>query len=123
MHAILAASYTAFGDDAAAAAEIDRYFELVTTGVVATPALEPGGTVKVGVVPGQTLDIPLELVAGESISISVGSKDYWDTIALLSAPDGTLVAGSDDTVGYHAALTCWPRRVGPTGCGSRFLRR
>jgi len=55
-------------------------------------------------VPGRTYDIPVSAVAGETLSITTSSKDYWDTIFVLIAPDGTPVIGSDDTNFYFAAI-------------------
>jgi hypothetical protein len=57
--------------------------------------------------PGRTFEIPVPAVAGETIAIATSSKDYWDSIAVLLAPDGTPVAGSDDGKGYFAAFD-WP---------------
>jgi hypothetical protein len=34
--------------------------------------------------------------------------DYWDTILVLLAPDGTPVIGADDTFKYFAALEWIP---------------
>jgi hypothetical protein len=47
---------------------------------------------------------PIVATAGQTISITTSSKDYWDTIAVLLAPDGTPVAGSDDANAYFAAF-------------------
>jgi hypothetical protein len=41
------------------------------------------------------------------ISIVTSSRDYWDTIAVLLAPDGTPAIGSDDARSYFAAFE-WP---------------
>ena len=46
----------------------------------------------------------MPVTAGETISIATSSKDYWDTIAVLLAPDGTPVVGSDDENAYFAAI-------------------
>ena len=107
VHAILAASYQAAGNVPEAAAHIARHFELVTTEVVAALPLAPGGSQSAAVTPGRVVEIPLPAIAGQTIAIKTSSHDYFDTIALLLAPDGTPVLGSDDANGYFAAFE-WP---------------
>lgn len=104
VHAILAASLNAFGDTAAAAAHIKRHIDQVTTTFVAAPPLPPGGSFAGNLVAGRTFAIPIAAAAGDTISIAVGSHDYWDSIAVLLGPDGSPVIGSDDDIAYHAAL-------------------
>jgi tetratricopeptide (TPR) repeat protein len=104
VHAILATAYDAFGDKAAAASEIQRSIELVTTELVTASPLTPGASSTLDLVPGRTYDIPLAAVAGETISIATSSKDFYDSIAVLLAPDGTPVVGSDDANAYFAAF-------------------
>jgi tetratricopeptide (TPR) repeat protein len=104
VHAILGSAYLAFGNVAAAAAHIQTHIQLVTTGLVTTPALPAGTTLERGVVPGQTLDIPLVVSAGEKVSIVTSSRDYWDTILVLLDPNGNPVLGSDDSWKYFAAF-------------------
>jgi tetratricopeptide (TPR) repeat protein len=105
VHAILAAALNAFGQTDAAAEHIARHFELVTTDLEASAPLAAGGTRLLDLVPGRTYDVPLPAVAGSSITIATNSRDYWDSIAVLLAPDGTPVIGSDDDAGYFAAFT------------------
>jgi hypothetical protein len=107
VHAILAASYAAFGDMASALVHIARHFDLVTTSIVPAPTIQAGESQLLALVPGRVYEIPVPAVAGETIAIATRSKDYFDTIAILLAPDGTPVAGSDDTNGYFAAFE-WP---------------
>lgn len=104
VHAILGAALNAFGDLEAAAAHVQRHIELVTTELVPTPPLSPGQSLALELVPGRTYEIPVSAVAGATISIATRSKDYWDSIAVLIAPDGTPVVGSDDDSGYFAAF-------------------
>lgn len=104
IHAILAAGYNAFGDLAAAATHIERHFELVTTESITTAPLPAGESLALDLVPGRIYAIPIVVTAGETISISTGSRDFWDSIAVLLAPDGTPVVGSDDDNAYHAAF-------------------
>ena len=54
--------------------------------------------------PGRTYEIPVAAIAGETISISTNSPDFWDSIAVLLAPNGSPVVGSDDTNFYFAAF-------------------
>lgn len=104
VRAMLASAYTAFGDVVAAALEIKRHLDLVTTELVATSPLGPGSTAELGLVPGRTYEIPIAAAAGETIAIATSSKDFWDTILVLLAPNGSPVVGSDDAKGYLAGL-------------------
>ena len=104
VHAILAGSYLAFGDMAAAALEIKRHLDLVTTELVVTSPLAAGSSASFALVPGRTIEIPIAVAAGETVSIQTSSKDFWDTILVLLAPNGTPVVGSDDFKGYMAGL-------------------
>jgi tetratricopeptide (TPR) repeat protein len=107
VHAILGSSYTAFGNIPAAAAHIKRHIDLVTTALAPASPILAGDSVAVALVPGRTVEIPVAAVAGETIAIATSSRDYWDSIAVLLAPDGTPVVGSDDAKGYFAAFE-WP---------------
>ncbi len=104
VHAILASAYLAFGDVAAAATEIKRHIDLVTTELLSAPTLAPDDSLSLDLVPGRTYEIPVPATAGDTISIATSSRDFYDTIAVLLAPDGTPVAGSDDTNAYFAAF-------------------
>ena len=104
IHAILATSYAAFGDVEAAAEHIDVSISLVTQTLVPTAPLNEGGSISLGLVPGRVYAIPVPATAGQAISISTSSPDFWDSIAVLLAPDGTPVVGSDDTNAYFAAF-------------------
>ena len=55
IHAILGASYLAFGDAAAAAAQLKIHIDLVTTELVGTSPLFAGASMTVGLVPGRTM--------------------------------------------------------------------
>lgn len=104
VRAIRASSYIAFGDVAAAAIEIKLHLDMVTTELVATAPLGAGSSANLGLVPGRTYEIPIAATAGETVSILTSSKDFWDTILVLLAPDGTPVVGSDDYKGYMAGF-------------------
>ena len=104
VHAIIAAAYNAFGEEATAAAHIQRHNDLVTTELLPAPALAPGGALSLDLVPGRTYAIPIAVTAGQTISIATSSPDFWDTIAVLQAPDGTPVVGADDVRKYLAAF-------------------
>jgi tetratricopeptide (TPR) repeat protein len=107
VHAILGASYLAFGNMPAAAQHIKRHIDLVTTALVPTVPMGAGDSFALAVAPGRVYEIPIPAVAGETIAITTSSKDYWDTIAVLLAPDGTPVIASDDANAYFAAFE-WP---------------
>jgi hypothetical protein len=44
------------------------------------------------------------LTAGQPVSIATSSVDFYDTIMVLLAPDGTPVIGSDDAIDYFGAF-------------------
>jgi hypothetical protein len=104
VHAILAASYEAFDEVLAAATHIKRHFDLVTTELTLAPAIPAGDALTVALAPGRTVEIPVPVLSGETINIVTSSKDYWDTIAVLLAPDGAPLIGSDDGKSYFAAF-------------------
>ena len=104
VHAILAVSYAAFGNPLAAASEIQTHIDMVTTEFVSTAAINSGDTLNLALVPGRTYDIPVTMTAGETLSVATSSSDFWDTILVLRAPDGTPILGSDDTNSYYAAI-------------------
>ena len=106
IHAIIATALNAFGDLTGAATHIERHFDLVTTELVPAPALTPGGSLTLDLAPGRTYAIPVAVTAGQTISVKTSSRDaaLWDSIALLRAPDGSPVVGSDDDDGYYAAF-------------------
>lgn len=104
IHAILGASYLAFGDAAAAAAQLKIHIDLVTTELVGTSPLFAGASMTVGLVPGRTYEVPITVAAGETIAIATSSKDFYDTILVLLAPNGVPVVGSDDYKTYFAGL-------------------
>ncbi|HXD10658.1 MAG TPA: hypothetical protein VN653_11395, partial [Anaerolineales bacterium] len=104
VHAILAVSYAAFGNQPAAASEIQTHIDLVTTEFVPASTINVGDTLDLDLVPGGTYDLPVNATAGQTISITTGSPDFYDTILVLLAPDGTPVFGSDDADFYFAAI-------------------
>jgi tetratricopeptide (TPR) repeat protein len=104
VHAILASAYLAFGNQAAAAAEIQRHIELVTTQLLMASPLNAGDRLTLPLVPGRTYEIPVPATAGETISVLTSSPDFYDTILVLLAPDGTPVLGSDDYRQYFAGF-------------------
>ena len=104
VHAILAAAHNAFGELTAAAVQIKTHIDLVTTDFVTASPLAAGGSLALDLVPGRTFEIPVAITAGQTISIATGSRDFWDSIAVLLAPDGSPVVGSDDENAYFAAF-------------------
>ena len=104
IHAILAASYAAFGNTLQAAAEIKTSIDQVTTQIVTTGALVVGSSMTLGVVPGRVYEVPVAVSAGQKLTVLTSSRDFWDTILVALAPDGSPVVGSDDAVKYYASL-------------------
>ena len=104
IHAILAAALNAFGEQGAAATHIQTHIDQVTTELLLTAPLGVGQSLVLDLVPGRTYEIPVVATAGEAIVISTSSADLWDSIAVLRAPDGTPVVGSDDDDAYFAAF-------------------
>lgn len=113
VRAILGSSYLAFGNQAAAALQIMIHLDLVTTELVPAPLLASRSSTTLPLVPGRTWEIPVAVGAGETLTIETGSRDFWDTILVLLAPDGTPVLGSDDPKGYFAGFT-WVAPAGAT---------
>jgi hypothetical protein len=105
VHAILGSCYLAEGNLAAAAAHIGTHIELVTTAYVPSVSFTAGGTLSLDLVPGRTYAIPVPTIAGERLSIQTRSNEYFDTIAVLLAPDGTPVTGGDDHMQYFAGFS------------------
>ena len=112
VHAIIGAAYNALGDLATAASHIQRSIDLVTTELLPAAPIAPGDALTLDLVPGRTYEIPVAATAGEAISISTGSHDFWDSIAVLLAPDGTPVVGSDDDSAYFAAFDWTAEQTG-----------
>lgn len=104
IHAILGASYNAFGDLTAAARQIEKSISLVTADLVPAPSLVAGTSMDLDLVPGRVFSVPVPAVAGQTISVSTSSRDMWDTILVLLAPDGTPILGADDNIKYFAAF-------------------
>lgn len=102
VHAILAASANAFGDILEAAEHIDAHLDMVTAELVTTEPMMVGDAFELDVVPGRTYAVPIPASAGQTIAISTSSPDFWDTIAVLYAPGGSPVVGSDDDNAYFA---------------------
>ena len=102
--AILGAVYHAFGDDLTAATYIERHIDAVTTELLPGPPLDAGGSLDLDFVPGRTYEIPVAVTAGQLVSITTSSHDYWDSIVVLLAPDGSPVIGGDDFKAYMAGF-------------------
>src|SRR5215813_470556 len=113
IRAILAVSYQAFGDQSAAGAEILRHIEMVTTELLPVSSLSAGASLTLALVPGRTYELPVPATAGETLSIVTSSHDFYDTILVLLAPDGTPVLGSDDYKRYFAGFV-WVAGVSGT---------
>ena len=107
IHAILASAYTAFNNPLAAAAHIQTHLDMVTTELLSATPLVSGGALALDLIPGRTYEIPIPAIAGQPIRLATSSPDFYDTIAVLLAPDGTPVVGADDVNSYFAELD-WP---------------
>src|SRR5262245_5983990 len=104
VHAILATWHNAWGETKQAALDVQACIDQVTTELVTAPVLAPGGDLALDLVPGRTYEIPVAVVAGQTINITTSSKDFWDSIALLISPSGEPIVGSDDDNAYFAAF-------------------
>jgi tetratricopeptide (TPR) repeat protein len=110
VHAILASSYLAFGDMPAAASEFKTHIDLVTNELVSTSPLAAGASLSVDLAAYRTYEIPVPATAGQTISIATSSRDFYDSICVLIAPDGTPVVGSDDYIKWFAGFQ-WQAQV------------
>jgi len=104
VNAILAGFYLAEGLPDVAAPYLAKHIELVTTQYAPAGPLPAGATLNLDMVPGRTQEIAVSAVAGETLLIQTRSNEYFDTIAVLLAPDGTPVTGGDDFMQYYAGF-------------------
>jgi tetratricopeptide (TPR) repeat protein len=104
VQAILASAHSALGDEALAAFHILQHIELVTTEMVTAPALDGGATLTLDFVPGRTYEIAVPATVGERLTVTTNSPDFYDSILVLLAPDGSPVAGEDDYDSYFAGF-------------------
>jgi tetratricopeptide (TPR) repeat protein len=104
LQAILASAYEAFGDSLAAATHTKTHIDMVTAEFLSAPPLAVGGALSLGLVPGRTYEVSLPAVAGQRLCVATSSRDFYDTIAVLLAPDGTPVVGADDVRFYFAEI-------------------
>ena len=110
IHAILASAYLAFGDMPAAASEINTHIDQVTSELVPTSPLAAGASLSVDLVAYRTFEVPVPATTGQTISITTSSHDFYDSILVLIAPDGTPVVGSDDYIKWFAGFQ-WQAQV------------
>ena len=104
IHAILATAHLALGDEAAAAFHLLQHIERVTTELVTAPALESGATLALDFVPGRVYAVAVPATAGETLTVVTNSADFYDSILVLLAPNGSPVAGVDDYDSYFAGF-------------------
>jgi hypothetical protein len=106
VHAILASSAFALGDDADGAYHVQQHIDLVATEVVSTAPLAAGGSIALDLVAGRVFEIPVAAVAGAPLSIRTTSPSgaIYDSIVVLEAPGGTPVVGNDDFIDYLAGF-------------------
>jgi hypothetical protein len=84
----------------------------VTTDLKTTDPLAAGQSLSLSLVPGRTYDVPLQLAAGEALSVRTSSPDFSDTILVLIGPDGTAVLGSDDFKKFFAGFDSIAQQAG-----------
>jgi hypothetical protein len=105
LNMILATAYLAAGDEAKATEYFAQHIESATTEMVETDPLAVGETVTLEIVPGRSYTLPLDVAAGETLTIITDSPDgAVDSMLVLVAPDGSLVTANDDTVELNAGL-------------------
>ena len=104
VRAILGACYLAWGNMPLAAAQIAAHIAQVTVELVPAAAPTPGASVTLPLTRGRTYEFAVPLAAGERLAVTTASKDFFDTILVLLAPDGAPVYASDDAVKYFAAV-------------------
>lgn len=106
LRAILAAAFFEFGFPQLAAKELDRHIDVVTQAIVTAPPLATGDTQVLDLVPGRTVEIPIQVVAGSTLSLVTDSPsgEISDTIMVLLNSNGVPVTGNDDANGFYAAF-------------------
>jgi tetratricopeptide (TPR) repeat protein len=93
------------GDETAAAGYFARHIEVVTTEWVDIDELVRDSVTEVTFVPGVSFRVPLNVNAGERLSIIIGNGSSGvDTLLALVAPDGSFVTGSDDYIDLNAGF-------------------
>jgi Tetratricopeptide repeat len=106
VHAILATSLLALGDVNTSASHFKRHLDLVTTELVSAAALGVRESVRLDLRAGRTYEIPVPATAGDPIHVRTSSptQEILDSIAVLLAPDGSPIIGSDDAQRYYAGF-------------------
>ncbi len=93
------------GDQEAAAAAYAAFVEAVATDVVEGEPLVAGETVDLEMVPGRAYRLPISAEAGTQLEIVTSGDPYeMDSFIALLAPDGTPVAGNDDSPRLDAVI-------------------
>jgi hypothetical protein len=85
---------------------------MVTSELIPAAPLAEGESVTVNLAAGRTFEIPLEVSAGETLSILTSTHDFYDSILVLLAPDGTPVLGADDYLFYFAGFEWMAEQTG-----------
>ncbi|MBK8255929.1 MAG: hypothetical protein IPK82_25090 [Polyangiaceae bacterium] len=106
VHAILGAALNDVGETVDAAEEIKQHIDQSTTKCVNVAPLAVGRKKRVALAPGKTFLVPIQVSAGQSIKVttSTPSDNVYDSILVLLDPSGNPVLGSDDTIGFFAAI-------------------
>ena len=106
IQAIFAACFEAWGAMPASAYFLRKHIDQVTTQLVIQAPLGNNKTRDVYFVPGLTVELPITIQAGKKLYIETSSPsdEVYDTVAVLLAPNGNPLTGSDDTNDYFAAF-------------------
>jgi hypothetical protein len=104
VNAILATAAMADGDEALATQYFAEHIAGATTGYVDTEPLAAGGSLTLDFTPGVAFRVPLEVAAGETLTVLADSPDGVDTLAVLLGPEGALVTSNDDYTDLNAGI-------------------
>ena len=96
VHAIFASAYLALGNQLTAAAKFRTHIELVTTQVVQAAPFTAGAMLTLPLVLGGAAKFPFLSRPERGSRPWTSSRDFYETILVLLAPDGPPVLGSHD---------------------------
>lgn len=102
--AIFATTYFNLGDLQKSLEYLTKHIERVSAETVIVAPLARGGTQSLNVVPNTKFKIPMSIQAAQNIRVEASSVDSIDSMMLLIDPNGKVVAGNDDLVGFNAGI-------------------
>jgi tetratricopeptide (TPR) repeat protein len=103
--AIQATYYLVNEDDQTAAEYFVLHIGDAASEIVETDPLEVGDTRTLEFLPGRAYRLPVELAAGDTLSITITSEnDGVDSLLVVLDSDGNPVTANDDTDGFNAGL-------------------